>query len=177
VTVVETDRLVLRQWTPDDLEALTEVFAKPEVWRFPFGRGFTEEETASFLDRALAKQDSGVPTPWASELRDSGQVIGYIGLGVPEFLPEVMPAIEIGWRLDPAVWGQGLATEGAVVALDHGFDELGLEEVVSIYQPENVASGRVMQKLGMVFDRDTAFPGRALALRVYRMTRAQWAGR
>lgn len=172
--VVQTDRLVLRLWDWEDRAALTAVFANPEVWRFPFGRGFTAKETADFLERALIKQDAGVPTPWAAELRAEPRLVGYVGLSVPEFLPEVMPAVEVGWRLDPGFWGRGLATEGAAGALDHGFGALDLDEVVSIYQPDNVASGRVMQRLGMTFDRDTMFPGRDLALRVYRITRAGW---
>lgn len=173
-TVVETDRLVLRLWDWEDLAPLTAVFAKPEVWRFPFDRGFTAKETADFLERALVKQDAGTPTPWAAELRAERRLVGYVGLSVPEFLPEVMPAVEVGWRLDPGFWGRGLATEGAAGALDHGFGVFGLDEIVSIYQPDNVASGRVMQRLGMTFDRDTVFPGRDVALRVYRITRAQW---
>ena len=174
MTVVETARLVLRLWEWGDLEVLTEIFAKPEVWQFPFRRGFTDKETADFLERALLKQEAGIPTPWAAELRDADRVVGYVGLSVPEFLPEVMPAVEVGWRLDPGFWGRGLATEGAAGALDHGFGVLGLEQIVSIYQPENVASGRVMERLGMIFDRDTVFPGRHLALRVYRIRRDEW---
>jgi RimJ/RimL family protein N-acetyltransferase len=85
-----------------------------------------------------------------------------------------MPAVEIGWRLDPRVWGLGLATEGARAVLAYGFDVLELESVVSIYEPDNVASGRVMVHLGMQFDRDTVDPARDLPLRVYRLSRAQW---
>ena len=108
------------------------------------------------------------------ELRDSGRLIGYVGLSEPHFLPEVMPTVEIGWRLDPMAWGRGLATEGARVALAEGFSNPELHEVVSIYQPENAASGRVMERLGMHFDRDTVHPTRGLALRVYRLSRVEW---
>jgi RimJ/RimL family protein N-acetyltransferase len=85
-----------------------------------------------------------------------------------------MPTVEIGWRLDPTVWGRGLATEGARAALADGFSNPELQEVVSIYQPENQASGRVMARLGMHFDRDTAHPTRGFPLRAYRLSRTDW---
>jgi RimJ/RimL family protein N-acetyltransferase len=169
-----TSRLRLRRWTQEDRGRLAEVFAKPEVWRFPFGRGFSAEETQAFLAYRIAEQATGGWADWATELRDSGRLIGYIGLSVPHFLPEVMPTVEIGWRLDPLAWGRGLATEGARAALAHGFSSPDLHEVVSIYEPQNAASGRVMMRLGMRFDRDTVHPTRGLALRVYRLSRAEW---
>jgi RimJ/RimL family protein N-acetyltransferase len=91
-------------------------------------------------------------------LEVDGVLIGYTGLGLPEFLPEVMPAPEVGWRLHPDFWGSGYATEAALASLDYGFGEFGLDEIVSIFQPENAASGRVMERIGMAFDRDTVDP-------------------
>jgi RimJ/RimL family protein N-acetyltransferase len=85
-----------------------------------------------------------------------------------------MPTIEIGWRLDPDHWGKGLATEGASAALGHGFCDLEVPEVVSIYEPRNTASRRVMERLGMGFDHDTRHPALELPLRVYRLSRAEW---
>jgi RimJ/RimL family protein N-acetyltransferase len=169
-----TDRLILRWWTPDDLDALTAIFAKPEVWRFPFQRGWSSEETEQFLRHKMDEQLSRGWTQWAVEALDGRRLVGYIGLSPPDFLPEIMPTVEIGWRLDPDYWGQGLATEGARVALAHGFRELRLPEVVSIYQPENKASGRIMERLGMRFDRDTRLPTFDVALRVFRLSRDEW---
>jgi len=130
-----SERLRLRRWRSDDLAALVEIFAKPEVWRFPFGRGFTPEETEMFLTRRIRAQDLEGSSPAAAEDRATGRLIGYIGLFVPEWLPEVLPAVEVGWRLDPAYWGRGLATEGAGAVLAHGFDDMGLAEILSIYTP------------------------------------------
>lgn len=175
---VRTDRLLVRHWTPDDLPALVEIFAKPEVWRFPFGRGWTAEETEAYLAHRLELQRSGDPGPSAVEERSTQRLLGYIHLSEPTWLPEVMPAVEIGWRLDPERWGQGLATEGARALLDHGFAHMELTEILSIYEPDNIASGRVMEKLGMTFSRDTLHPYFARPLRIYRISRAEWeAGR
>ena len=119
-------------------------------------------------------QRTGTPCPLAAEETGSGQLIGYVGLSVPEFLPEVMPSVEIGWRLDPGFWGRGLAVEGATAVLAHAFETLGLDELVSIYEPENEASGMVMQRIGMHFDRDTTYPDEGLALRVFRLSKREW---
>ena len=171
---VETERLWLRRWRPDDLDRLAEVFAKPEVWWYPFKRGWTADETQTFLTRQMGEWESRGWSLWAAVAKDDGLLIGYVGLSVPDFLPEVMPAVEVGWRLDPDYWGRGLTTEGARAALDFGFGALGLDEIVSIYEPENVASGRIMERLGMTHDHDTRHPKRSVPLRVYKIRRDQW---
>jgi RimJ/RimL family protein N-acetyltransferase len=169
---LETERLRLRQWTRADLPALVALFADPAVWWYPLRRGFSEAETAAFLDRRIEELTTRGWGLWA--LERSGVLLGYTGLGLPEFLPEVMPVPEVGWRLHPDFWGNGYATEAARASLEYGFDELGLSEVVSIFQPDNVASGRVMQRLGMTLDRDTSDPKSGDALRVYRLHAADW---
>jgi RimJ/RimL family protein N-acetyltransferase len=168
VTILRTERLVLRTWSISDLEELTQVFADPQVWWFPFKRGLRPEETEAFLQRRVAEWETQGSGHWAVE-RD-GHLIGYTGFALPTFLPEVMPVPEIGWRLHPSYWGHGLATEAARAALAHGFGPLGFDEVVSIYEPDNVASGRVMEHIGMTLDRDTVHPESGIPLRVYRLT-------
>lgn len=160
-----------------DLEPLSRIFAKPEVWKYPFDRGWTGEETEGFLRGVLEAQQRDGPRPEAAEERDGGRLLGYIRLSPPTWLPEVMPAVEIGWRLDPAVWRRGLASEGAAALLAYGFDELALPEILSIYEPDNVASGRVMEKIGMRFERDTRHPFFDRPLRIYRLTSEQWRSR
>jgi RimJ/RimL family protein N-acetyltransferase len=85
-----------------------------------------------------------------------------------------MPTVEVGWRIDPDYWGRGLATEGGRAALDVGFNVLGLNEIVSICEPENVASWRVMERLGMLHDRDTRHPALGVPLRVFKIRKDQW---
>ena len=85
-------------------------------------------------------------------------MIGWAGLAVPHFLPEVLPAVEVGWRLAGPWRGRGLATEAGAAAVEFGFTAGGLERIVSIYEPDNVASGRVMERLGFTHDRTTVGP-------------------
>lgn len=171
---VRTDRLRIRDWTLDDLEFLVEMFAKPEVWRFPFGRGLSREETETYLRRKIQAQDWGTASPSALEERSTGRLLGYVALSPPDWLPEVMPSIEIGWRLDPSAWGKGFATEGAQALLAYGFRHMALSEILAIYEPENIASGRVMQKLGMRFDREAVHPYFARPLNIHCISSAEW---
>lgn len=150
---VTTARLHLRRPAAGDLDELALVFQQEEVWHWPFRRGRTREETAAFLERQRHHWDTLGYGLWlVIDLLDS-RVVGYAGLSVPAFLPEVLPAVEVGWRLEPAVWGRGYATEAATAALDAAFSTLALAEVCSLPAPDNVASVRVCERLGMRRDR------------------------
>lgn len=175
---VDTERLRLRRFRVDDLEELETVFAKPEVWNFPFGRGLSRSETAAFLSEQIAGWETNRFGCWIALERSTGRTIGYLGLSIPTFLPEVLPAVEVGWRLDPDVWGLGYATEGATAALQQGFERLGLDEICSIPQSSNAASSRVCERLGMRWDRTVQIPANEkrgpLAAEFYVMTRRDW---
>ncbi|MHB1629298.1 MAG: GNAT family N-acetyltransferase, partial [Bacilli bacterium] len=97
------------------------------------------------------------------------ELVGFVGLSVPAYLPEVTPAVEIGWRLGRSFWGRGIATEAAKETLRFGFGNCGLSEILSICQKENSASERIMQKLGMHLDRETIDPSCGRIVRVYAM--------
>jgi len=174
VDTVETDRLLLRPWRPDDIEPLAALFADPDVWRFPFGRGLTREESERFLDRHIHHRDTHGFGMWAAELKGENELVGFVGLAVPAWLPVVLPAVEIGYRLHPAHWGRGLATEAARATLGHGFDVLRLDRIIGIFMPGNVASGRVMTKLGMRDCLTTTDPRHGFVLQVREITCDEW---
>lgn len=171
---METERLLLRPWSPADIEPLATVFANPDVWRYPFERGFSRGESERFLDRQLDHWETHGFGSWAAEVKTDRTLIGYIGLSIPTWLPEVLPAVEVGWRLSPAYWGRGLATEGGRVSLRHGFEALELDRIISIFTPDNAASGRVMQKLGMHASLTTTDPDRGIPLVVREIRRLDW---
>jgi RimJ/RimL family protein N-acetyltransferase len=89
---------------------------------------------------------------WALELRESGEFIGFTGLAVPAFEAHFTPAVEVGWRLARSAWGNGYATEAARAALAFGFEEAGLDEIVSFTTAGNRRSLAVMERLGMSHD-------------------------
>ena len=175
---VTTERLELRRFRADDLDALAAVFAKPEVWRFPYGRGLDRAETRDFLDGQLAAWEATGFGLWLAIERASTRAIGFVGLSIPEFLPEVLPAVEVGWRFHPASWGRGLATEGARAALREGFETLGLAEICSVPQSENPRSVRVCERLGMQREREVEIPANerrgALRAELYALSAGAW---
>ena len=156
---VQTERLDLRRFRRDDLDELAGIFAHPEVWEFPYGRAFTRAETEFFLDLQIAEWDEVGFGCWVARTIEDGRIIGYVGLSVPTFLPEILPAVEVGWRLSPTVWGRGFATEGATAALNQAFTTLGLDLVCSVPQADNPPSARVAERLGMSLTRKVRIPG------------------
>ena len=166
---------MLRRWTQDELDLYAEMCTDTVVMRWiGSGRLRTRDECAkaiSDFERAWDERGFGL---FAMELKASGTLIGFVGLSLPEFLPEILPAVEIGWRLAGSQWGNGLATEGARAALAFGFDQARLDRVVSIHQVGNGASGRIMEKLGMRFERETVDPSCDRPVRVYEIVRSDW---
>jgi RimJ/RimL family protein N-acetyltransferase len=166
-----TERLVLRPLTLDDGDELAVLHAEESFWRYPFGRGWTRAETESFLQRQIERyRDPGIALS-AVVVGETGELAGWAGLSIPTFLPEILPAVEVGWRLGEAYRGRGFATEAGAAWVEHGFGELGLDSIVSIYQPENVASGAVMRRLGFTLERETTHP--ALGVRLHVMARVR----
>jgi RimJ/RimL family protein N-acetyltransferase len=175
LTTLETERLILRPFAIDDLEALVRLQTEEAFWWYPLRRGMTAAETEEVLGRFVScASDPERPIFHAVVLRSTGTLIGWAGLAVPDFLPEILPAIEVGWRFGAEFWGRGYATEAASTALDWGFDELGYERIVAIYEPENSASGRVMDRLGFGPGRTTVEPKRDVPLLVRTIDASGW---
>jgi ribosomal-protein-alanine N-acetyltransferase len=154
--MLQTRRLTLRQFTAQDLDALAALMSDAQFMRFSL-RPFSREHTAAFQERMLAGYHDNVPSQFAVIVRAENKLIGYCGF----FRQTVDDAeeIEIGYRLDPKYWSQGLATEAARAVRDHGFNDLGLEHIISLIHPENVASRRVAEKNGMALEKETVFRG------------------
>lgn len=104
----------------------------------------------------------------------TNELAGWAGLAEPTFLPEILPAVEVGWRLGEEHRGRGYASEAGAAWIDYGFSELALDKIVSIYEPQNTASGAVMKRLGFTLDRATIHPEQNVEVHVMSLTRAQW---
>jgi RimJ/RimL family protein N-acetyltransferase len=154
---LETERLLLRRWEPDDLKPFAAINADPEVMEHLLPR-LSRAETATMIeafDERFERDGFGF---WALELREEGELIGFTGLRrVPEAMP-FAPAVEVGWRLARSRWGAGLASEAARASIDWGFRELDLDEIVAYTTPGNVRSWSLMERLGMTRDPDGDFP-------------------
>ncbi|WAH42385.1 GNAT family N-acetyltransferase [Alicyclobacillus fastidiosus] len=172
MTILETPRLLLRRWGERDIVPMSRINADPEVMRWIGGGATrTEDETKTFIERCEEMWETQGFGLFAVEMRDAGELAGFVGVSVPTFLPEVMPAVEIGWRLDRSFWGNGIATEAAKEALRFGFENCDLSKILSICQIGNGASERIMQKLGMYLNRETIDPSCGRRVRIYAIER------
>ena len=153
---LRTERLRLRAWRDADLEPFAELNADPVVMEH-FPAPLTRDGSDAFVMTARECWRAGGPSWWAVEVVDGPPFIGFVGLSEVRFEAPFAPAVEIGWRLAREHWGRGYAPEAARAALDHGFDELALAEIVSFTVPANSRSRRVMEKIGMRHDPDGDF--------------------
>jgi RimJ/RimL family protein N-acetyltransferase len=169
---LETQRLNLRRWRSEDQKPFAAICADPDVMRF-IGDGSTRtaDQAARAIDLFEKEWEERGYGLFAVELRLTGEFIGFTGFSRPDFLPELLPSVEIGWRFGKAHWGRGYATEAARAALAVGPRAFADEEIVSICQVGNGASIRIMEKLGLNFDRRTIDPTCGCEVEVYRLSR------
>lgn len=162
VEMLRTARLVVRPLRDADLDAVADMHADPRVVAYlhaPLSRAESAELLARL--RASAARD-GVGLS-AVELLEDGTFVGLVGLARPRPEIPLAPCVEISWRIASAHWGRGYATEAAQACLDYGFGHLDLPEILAWTSRPNVASQRVMERLGMVRDPDADFDHPRLA--------------
>lgn len=165
---IQTQRLLLRRWNSDDLAPYSNICADPEVMKW-IGNGdvrSTAECADAISDFEIFWEKHGFGL-FAVERLSDRQLIGFTGLAIPNFLPEVLPSVEIGWRFGRHAWRQGYATEAALASLDYGLKNKQMERIVSIHQIGNEASGRIMEKIGMNLEREAIDPSCGRQVRVY----------
>ena len=157
--MLKTQRLIIRNWKPEDLKPFALINADPRVME-NFPATLTEEESNKLAARFQEKIDEYGYGFSALERIDTGEFIGFVGLNYlsPESFPAPFtPAVEIGWRLSSNHWGQGYATEGAREVLRFAFENLKLNEVVAMATTQNTKSHAVMKRLGMTYSPNDDF--------------------
>jgi RimJ/RimL family protein N-acetyltransferase len=155
-TIIETERLILRTWQKQDADPYFQINQDPKVIEF-LPRSLTMEQVNDFIPAVNSHQDKHGYTLWAACLKETEELMGFIGLNYTTFESDFTPAVEVGWRLGSQYWGKGYATEGAKASLEYGFKKCCLKEIVSFTVPANVRSLRVMQKIGLKRDLNGAF--------------------
>jgi ribosomal-protein-alanine N-acetyltransferase len=158
LTILETERLILRCLTLDDLDALAALYRDPDVRKyFPEGtltREETREELEWIIDVYYGQYGFGL---WATIDRETGELIGRSGL-----LPWTIDGsseVEVAYLLAKAYWGRGLGTEAAKAVLEYGFERLRLSRLICLTHPLNEASIKVAGKIGMTLERETVMDG------------------
>lgn len=162
MTILETDRLILRVFRPEDIEDFAPIEADPEVMRFyvpgPRSREFTERVVGYFIS---LQEEHGFSF-WAVIQKSDSRFLGFCGL-IPQTV-DGQEEIEVGYKLARAEWGKGLATEAARAVRDWGFAHLDVPRLVSIIDPGNTASIRVAEKNGMARVKDMTYDGKPCRL-------------
>lgn len=151
---IETERLLLRQFTMDDLDDLYFIYSHPDLSKY------LSNEQPLRLDQTRAAINSIIESwqqhkfgVWAVVYKKERKLIGHCGLKFLENTPEV----QIGYLLLKDYWRRGLGTEAAAAVLKYGFEVVKLERIVAIAKPENIASRRVMEKVGMKYEKDAYY--------------------
>jgi ribosomal-protein-alanine N-acetyltransferase len=155
--ILETDRLLLREYVEEDAEAFFKLNSDPEVLRFvPDKRLLNVEQARRILvDHPITDYRKYGFGRGACILKSTGEQIGFAGLKYLEELSEV----DVAYRLMPTHWGLGLATEAALASVRFGFADLGLKRIIGLVMPENIASVRVLEKTGLRYAETVTFWG------------------
>jgi RimJ/RimL family protein N-acetyltransferase len=177
---LDTERLILRAFRDRDREPFARMNADPRVMEH-FPEVLSREQSDALVDRIGQRWEEDGIGLWALELRADGGFIGFTGITPPRFEADFTPAFEVGWRLAVDAWGQGYATEAARAALRFGFENRGLDEILSWTVPANVRSRAVMERLGMTHDPADDFDHPLIAVGsplrrhvLYRLARVDW---
>jgi ribosomal-protein-alanine N-acetyltransferase len=148
--VLETERLVLREFESGDTDALLEVLGDPVAMQY-YPAPFPRAEVIDWIRRNRARYHDVGFGLWAMILKDSGQLIGDCGCYVRDVLGCM--DFELGWHVRRDLWGRGYATEAARHCIDYAFTKLGATRIIALVRPENLSSCRVAEKNGMTCER------------------------
>ncbi|WP_169569104.1 GNAT family N-acetyltransferase [Sneathiella limimaris] len=177
--MVETERLILRQWQDCDFEPFAQMSADPKVMQY-FPSCLSRQESDQLAAKIKERIEENGFGFWAIEVKKTGQFAGFTGLNVPGYELPFEPTFEIGWRLALEFWGQSIAYEAAKASLAFAFQNLNKEEIVSFTAAQNQPSRNLMERLGFTHNEETfAHPmlpaDHALSQHVlYRLQKKDW---
>jgi [ribosomal protein S5]-alanine N-acetyltransferase len=171
---IETPRIRLEPWHSDDWRALHAIAREPEVMRYITGGApWSENQTQEFVTRQQRHFSERNYCLWKlivknTDVQSGATVDGLCGI---QPLTET-DEIEIGYWLAQRHWGQGIATEAARAAARDAFERVGLDRLVAVARKENAPSLRIMEKIGMTYERDHIH--RNISVVLYSMTKSHW---
>lgn len=148
MVLIETERLFIRQWVPDDWKRFRPLGTDPRVLEFLPTEPWSDERIQRFINKGIEVAKTRGWILWPVIHREDAELIGFCG-----FSDEFPPEVEIGWRFRPDYWGRGLATEAATAVMRYGFETFNFDRLISATHHSNRRSIRVMEKLGMTFEK------------------------
>lgn len=170
IPTLEAERLILRPFKADDIDAYAAMVEDTEVSKFISlgGKPMDRLEAWRSMSAIIGHWHLRGFGQWVVEEKDTGTFVGRLGL----YYPETWPGPELGYALAQEHWGKGYATEGATAARDYAFEVLGWDDIISIISPVNTRSQAVAKRLGESYREDLNLKG--MAVHVYGLTRADW---
>jgi RimJ/RimL family protein N-acetyltransferase len=148
MVLVETERLFARRWVPDDWKRFRPLGTDPRVLEYLHTEPWSDERIRRFINKGIEVTRTRGRIHWPVIHREDAELIGFCG-----FSDDFAPDVEIGWRFRPEYWGRGLATEAATAVMRYGFDTFRFDHLASVTHHANRRSIRVMEKLGMTFEK------------------------
>jgi RimJ/RimL family protein N-acetyltransferase len=170
-----TPRLIMREWRDSDLDAFAGFFGDIEVMRHLSGETQARNDSWRTMASAAGHWVLRGYGLWVVERKSDGAVVGRVGL----INSEGWPALEVGWTLGRAFWGQGYATEAAQAAMNYGFLTQGVDRLISLIAPANQASRAVARRLGETQgpEYDLIIGGKAYTCHIWSISREEWRKR
>ncbi len=156
MTILETTRLTLREFNPQDATALSQILSDPETMRF-YPAPYDQAGVEQWIARSRQRYQTDRVGLWGMELKTTPELIGDCGIVLQQVEAERL--YEIGYHLRRDLWGQGLATEAAIACRDWAFANLKTDRLISLIRPENLPSRRVAERVGMTIWREVNWHG------------------
>jgi RimJ/RimL family protein N-acetyltransferase len=165
--IIETQRLLLREFNLDDVDDVYEFSSNPDVLTYTGEQPLTKKSQALDIINNIwfsdyAKYGFG---RWAVINKSDNKLFGFAGL---KYLADI-DEVDIGYRFLPQYWGQGLATEAANPIMKYGFEELDLKRIIGIAMEENVASCKILEKIGLKFYKTAKYPNTENIFKWYKL--------
>lgn len=178
-TVIETERLLLRNWREDDIPVFIEHMNTPAVMRWLGGVRPPAQLEHIIRNKLMVWQEESGFTFWVVERKEDAALLGFCGVVISEGEgSSVIGSHEIGWRFREDVWGHGYAKEAAVASLDHVFTRIEADHVIAQTLMENTASWGLMERLGMHRRPDLDYDDPEWGyLIIYRIEKEEWLAR
>ncbi len=175
IPIIETERLILRGWKPEDFEAHARFMADPDVVRYLSGETLSRNDAWRNMATIVGHWMLRGYGFWALERKSDGAFVGRCGL----WNPEGWPALEVGWTLGKEYWGQGYASEAACAALDFAFLTQNVDRMISIIDTRNIASQKVAERLGETRGerRELTIAGKIFIVDIWSISREEWRKR
>jgi len=155
-TILETERLILRRITHDDLDDLLQTWGDAETMRL-FPKSLNRQEMGEWIDRNLKRYEDFGHGLWAAILKDGQQFVGDCGLVVQEV--DGAQELEVGYHFNKNFWGQGLAAEAARGCMNYAFNRMNARRIISMIRPENLSSRRVAERNGLKIEKEIFWRG------------------